>query len=89
MRLLFGREFTLVEIKTIWDALFASPDIINMVEYMCVSMLLYLRDSCKTLLLFDLFIHFVFLFTELFSTLIKHVKMFQCCVVTLRSVYSC
>ena len=49
-----------MEIKTIWDALFASPDIINMVEYMCVSMLLYLRDSCKTLLLFDLFIHFVF-----------------------------
>ena len=59
MRLLFGREFTLKEMLAIWDALLASPDFAGMVEYVCIAMLLYIRDAllcndhtgCLTLLM--------------------------------------
>ena len=59
MRLLFGREFPLKDMLTIWDALLASPDFAGMVEYICVAMLLYIRDAllcndhtgCLTLLM--------------------------------------
>ncbi|KAL5259329.1 hypothetical protein ACHWQZ_G009689 [Mnemiopsis leidyi] len=59
MRLLFGREFPLKDMLVIWDALLASPDFAGMVEYICVAMLLYIRDAllcndhtgCLTLLM--------------------------------------
>lgn len=59
MRLLFGREFPLKEMLAIWDALLASPDFAGMVEYICIAMLLYIRDAllcndhtgCLTLLM--------------------------------------
>ena len=59
MRLLFGREFPLKEMLAIWDALLASPDFPGMVEYICIAMLLYIRDAllcndhtgCLTLLM--------------------------------------
>ena len=59
MRLLFGREFPLRDVLSIWDAVFASPDFAGMVEFTCISMLLYIRDAllcndhtgCLTLLM--------------------------------------
>jgi len=59
MRLLFGREFPLKDMLSIWDALLASPDFAGMVEYLCIAMLLYIRDAllcndhtgCLTLLM--------------------------------------
>ena len=43
MRLLFGREFQLREMLTLWDALFAAPEFSGMVEFISVAMLLYIR----------------------------------------------
>ena len=45
MRLLFGREFSLKNLLILWDSLFASPDFQGMVEFVCIAMLLFVRDS--------------------------------------------
>eukprot|EP00339_Tiarina_fusa_P005127 CAMPEP_0117046714 /NCGR_PEP_ID=MMETSP0472-20121206/32295_1 /TAXON_ID=693140 ORGANISM="Tiarina fusus, Strain LIS" /NCGR_SAMPLE_ID=MMETSP0472 /ASSEMBLY_ACC=CAM_ASM_000603 /LENGTH=481 /DNA_ID=CAMNT_0004759161 /DNA_START=11 /DNA_END=1456 /DNA_ORIENTATION=+ len=45
IRLLFGREFHLDDVLTIWDAIFAFGDELKLVEYICLAMVLYLRDQ--------------------------------------------
>ena len=45
LRLLFGREFHLADSMVVWDALFAYGQGLMLVEYMAVSMLLYVRAS--------------------------------------------
>eukprot|EP00002_Diphylleia_rotans_P017302 TRINITY_DN335_c0_g2_i2.p1 TRINITY_DN335_c0_g2~~TRINITY_DN335_c0_g2_i2.p1 ORF type:complete len:618 (-),score=115.92 TRINITY_DN335_c0_g2_i2:494-2347(-) len=43
IRLLFGREFHLEDVMTLWDAIFAS-DISSFIEYVAVAMLIYIRE---------------------------------------------
>ncbi|XP_010021900.1 PREDICTED: TBC1 domain family member 5, partial [Nestor notabilis] len=45
VRLLFGREFPLQDLLVIWDALFADSITLNLVDYIFVAMLLYIRDA--------------------------------------------
>ncbi|XP_053215244.1 TBC1 domain family member 5 isoform X1 [Podarcis raffonei] len=45
VRLLFGREFPLQDLLVIWDALFADSITLNLVDYVFLAMLLYIRDA--------------------------------------------
>ncbi|RKP27688.1 rab-GTPase-TBC domain-containing protein, partial [Syncephalis pseudoplumigaleata] len=47
LRLLFGREFPLADVYCLWDALFADDRSLGAVEYVCVAMLLFIREECK------------------------------------------
>lgn len=47
VRLLFGREFPLQDLLVVWDALFADSITLDLVDYVFVAMLLYIRDACK------------------------------------------
>jgi len=43
IRLLFGREFHVADVLKLWDAIFADDSKLGVVDYLCISMLLYLR----------------------------------------------
>ncbi|XP_026156142.1 TBC1 domain family member 5 isoform X1 [Mastacembelus armatus] len=45
VRLLFGREFPLQDLLVVWDALFADSVTLDLVDYIFVAMLLYIRDA--------------------------------------------
>ncbi|KAG1451729.1 hypothetical protein G6F56_008005 [Rhizopus delemar] len=45
IRLLFGREFEMNELFKLWDAIFSQDPTLDIVEYVCLVMLLYLRDQ--------------------------------------------
>nr|XP_055076139.1 TBC1 domain family member 5 isoform X2 [Misgurnus anguillicaudatus] len=45
VRLLFGREFSLQDLLVVWDALFADSITLDLVDYVFVAMLLYIRDA--------------------------------------------
>ncbi|KAM6899651.1 TBC1 domain family member 5 isoform 2-T2 [Xenentodon cancila] len=45
VRLLFGREFPLQDLLVVWDALFADCVTLDLVDYVFVAMLLYIRDA--------------------------------------------
>ena len=47
IRLLFGREFPMQDLLVLWDALFADGIGFDLVDYVFVAMLLYIRDLCK------------------------------------------
>ena len=49
IRLLFGREFDIYELLKLWDAIFAQDPTFEIVEYVCVVMLLRMRDQCNAL----------------------------------------
>ncbi|CAH1772712.1 unnamed protein product [Owenia fusiformis] len=44
IRLLFGREFPMQDLLVMWDALFAESTTFDLVDYVFVAMLLYIRD---------------------------------------------
>ncbi|XP_048464010.1 TBC1 domain family member 5 [Rhincodon typus] len=44
VRLLFGREFPLQDLLVMWDTLFADSVTLDLVDYVFVAMLLYIRD---------------------------------------------
>lgn len=45
MRLLFGREFHLQDLLILWDAIFAFGRSLKLVDYICVAMLIYIREQ--------------------------------------------
>ncbi|XP_014093200.3 TBC1 domain family member 5 isoform X1 [Bactrocera oleae] len=45
LRLLFGREFALLDLLVIWDAIFADSDHFNLPNYILVAMLIRIRDK--------------------------------------------
>ena len=47
IRLLFGREFPFEDLLCLWDALFAEDPTLDLVDLVCVSMLLRIRWQCK------------------------------------------
>ena len=47
IRLLFGREFPLDDVLLLWDVLFAEDPALNLVDLVCVSMLLRIRGQRK------------------------------------------
>ncbi|KAG2177509.1 hypothetical protein INT44_008020 [Umbelopsis vinacea] len=59
IRLLFGREFSIENVLELWDAIFAEDPSLNIVEYICLVLLLRIRDKmvdgeyaeCLTLLM--------------------------------------
>ena len=46
LRLLFGREFPVPQVYRLWDALFADDEKLTATDFVCVAMLIYLRDDC-------------------------------------------
>ena len=49
IRLLFGREFEFDDVLSLWDVLFAEDPTLNLIDFVCVSMLLRIRWQCKKL----------------------------------------
>ena len=47
IRLLFGREFPLPSVLELWDALFADGPSLALIDYVCVAMLMHIREVCK------------------------------------------
>lgn len=47
MRLLFGREFTFDDTLGIWDQLFALDPTLELVDFVCVAMILRIRWNRK------------------------------------------
>ena len=45
IRLLFGREFPLDDVLSLWDVLFAEDPTLNLIDLICVSMLLRIRQQ--------------------------------------------
>ncbi|KAK9453568.1 rab-GTPase-TBC domain-containing protein [Dipodascopsis uninucleata] len=45
IRLLFGREFDFPKVLTLWDCLFAADNTLELVDFICVAMLLRIRDQ--------------------------------------------
>lgn len=44
IRLLFGREFPLPSVLELWDALFADGPSLGLIDYVCVAMLMHIRE---------------------------------------------
>ena len=51
IRLLFGREFGFDEVLSMWDAIFADDPSLEIVDLICLNMLLRLHWDCKHLYL--------------------------------------
>ena len=47
IRLLFGREFPLPSVLELWDALFADGPSLALIDYICVAMLMHIREVCE------------------------------------------
>lgn len=47
IRLLFGREFPFESLLPLWDVLFAQDPDLELIDYVCVAMLLRIRWQCK------------------------------------------
>ncbi|EDV93155.1 TBC1 domain family member 5 [Drosophila grimshawi] len=45
LRLLFGREFMLIDLLVLWDAIFADSDRFDLPNYILVAMLVHIRDK--------------------------------------------
>lgn len=45
LRLLFGREFALLDLLVLWDAIFADSDHFDLPNYVLVAMLIRIRDK--------------------------------------------
>lgn len=44
---MFGREFPFYEVLTVWDGLFADDSNLDLVQWLCVAMLIHLRNDRK------------------------------------------
>jgi len=47
LRLLFTREFSMSDALRLWDGLFACDPSFDLVEWVCVAMLIRIRNNCK------------------------------------------
>ena len=56
IRLLFEREFPFDDLLSLWDALFVIDPALSLVDYICVAMILRIRDQ-RTLTLFRPLVH--------------------------------
>lgn len=48
IRLLFGREFPFEEVLCLWDIIFAEDPLLDLIEFICVAMLLRIRWQRKS-----------------------------------------
>lgn len=46
-RLLFGREFPYDDLLALWDTIFAEDPALDLVDMICVAMLLRIRWQCR------------------------------------------
>lgn len=56
VRLLLGREFHLDDLLILWDAIFSYSTDLQLVDYICAAMLMYIRSQCM-FAFFDLWFH--------------------------------
>ena len=54
LRLLFGREFPVQQVYRLWDAMFADDTTLSAADFVCVAMLVYIRDDCMSFMLLEL-----------------------------------
>jgi hypothetical protein len=47
IRLLFGREFAFEQLLSLWDRIFAYDPTLELIDLICVAMLLRIRWTCK------------------------------------------
>lgn len=48
LRLLFTREFTMEDAMILWDGLFACDPSFDLALWVCVAMLIRIRNQCKS-----------------------------------------
>lgn len=53
VRLLFGREFDFQDMISMWDLLFSEKLSLNIIDLVCVVMLLRIRQPCKLFLVVE------------------------------------
>lgn len=46
LRLLFTREFSMPDALTLWDGLFACDATLDLAQWICVAMLIRIRNEC-------------------------------------------
>lgn len=51
LRLLFGREYTLLDLLVMWDAIIGVGDDLKFTYYILVAMLIRIRDKCMFVVL--------------------------------------
>ena len=49
LRLLFGREFAMQDLLVLWDAIFADGISFDLVDYIFVAMMMFLRETRKSM----------------------------------------
>lgn len=50
IRLLFGREFPFDQLLILWDTIFAYDPTLELIDLVCVAMLIRMRWTCKQIL---------------------------------------
>lgn len=50
IRVLFGREFPFDDLLALWDTLLAEDPNLDLIDMVCVAMLLRIRWECKSLI---------------------------------------
>ena len=80
---MFGREFPMIDVLVLWDALFADGPMLNLVDYIYISMLEAIRDRRTYLLPSTIFIpvpRYQFLYEngEFFSPFSKKFSSTRC-----------
>lgn len=70
LRLMFGGEFSLMDLLVIWDTIFAkSPEDFALVDYVFVAMLVLLRVQCKYIIFNSTFLFFIIIIVLKYSVL--------------------
>ena len=54
LRLLFTREFSMADAMKLWDGLFACDASLDLAQWVCVAMLIRIRNECKKSLRYTL-----------------------------------
>lgn len=75
LRLLFGREFPMQDLLILWDAIFADSLTFDLVDYVFVAMLSYLKNACQYFRMFSLFYSFLTVIALCFSLLMLYVNI--------------
>lgn len=52
LRLLFTREFTVEDSMVLWDAIFAADPSLDIAPWVCVAMLIRIRNKCQCIITF-------------------------------------
>lgn len=80
LRLLFGREFQLLDLLVLWDAIFSEGHHFDLINYIVVAMLISIREESMGIALNGILIDEFFAYLNFGCSFIH----LQCCTVTIQ-----